>query len=86
MSNRYSFNITLAPYGDKPEAGRVAIDTAAGYGYWEHRDGSEGGGLWFSHEAGQPMELQDYDGDYELPRQVIAALRAFGFTVGHEYD
>lgn len=82
----YNFTTTLAPYGDNPGAGRVGIDTLGDYGFWEHRDGSEGGGLWFSHEPGQALELQDYDGAYELPRQVIAALRAAGFIVGPEFD
>ena len=47
----YNFTVTLRPDGDAPDAGTVLIDPAAHYGYWEHRDGSEGGGLWFDHDA-----------------------------------
>lgn len=52
--NKYNFTITLRPWGDNPETGIVEIDPAALYGYWEHRDGSEGGGLWFEPECGKP--------------------------------
>ena len=73
----YNFTITLRPYGDAPDAGTVLIDPAARYGYWERRDGSEGGGLWFDHDA-PGLLLVDYDGAFDLPRAVWAALRAHG--------
>jgi hypothetical protein len=72
----YNFTIILHPWGESPERGTVGIDPAALYGYWEHKDGSEGGGLWFERTEAGELELVDYDGDYELPRLVIAALCA----------
>ena len=45
MSNSYNFDTILFPWGS--EHGEIGIDTAALYGYWERKDGSEGGGLWF---------------------------------------
>jgi hypothetical protein len=47
------------------------------HGSFEHNDfGDEcGGELWFD-----PMgELVDYDGVYELPKEVAAALKAEGY-------
>lgn len=79
----YEFDITLHPYGDGPDAGVVRLDTKARYGYWEYRNGSEGGGLWF--EPVGPLELVDYDGGYFLPPAVIRALRAAGVSVDPEY-
>jgi hypothetical protein len=80
--NDYNFTITLNPYG--PGWGVVKIDPDRQYGYWEHKDGSEGGGLWFTRPAGETgdLELSDYDGtsDY-LPASIVRALRAAGFTV-----
>lgn len=80
----YNFNLTLRPYGDNPDAGIVQIDTAARYGYWEHRNGSEGGGLWFQPvnlDAASPLELVDYDGSYYLPPAVVRALQAAGVVI-----
>jgi hypothetical protein len=83
----YTFNITLRPYGDSPDTGVVGIDPAARYGYWERRDGSEGGGLWFTRDNNNlELELTDYDGDYTLPRKVIAALRAHGVLVSPDFE
>lgn len=47
-------------------------------GYFEHNElGDEcGGGLWFHDGA-----LIDYDGVYELPREVIRTLAANGIDV-----
>jgi hypothetical protein len=75
MTN-YNFTIILRPWGENPERGTVGIDPAALYGYWEHKDGSEGGGLWFERTKAGELELVDYDGDYTLPRSVVAALCA----------
>jgi hypothetical protein len=75
MTN-YNFTIILRPWGENPEHGTVGIDPAALYGYWEHKDGSEGGGLWFERTEAGELELVDYDGDYTLPRSVVAALCA----------
>ncbi|OBQ43513.1 MAG: hypothetical protein AN484_11885 [Aphanizomenon flos-aquae WA102] len=79
----------LHPWGT--EHGQVGIDPAALYGYWERKDGSEGGGLWFDHlppgTAGYSagLDLIDYDGDFELPRSVVAALRAAGVYLDDTY-
>jgi hypothetical protein len=83
--SKYNFTITLYPYGDKPGAGIVEIDSDSQYGYFEHRDGSEGGGLWFEGDKDTGLELTDYDGVYVLPRPVVAALRAHGVTVPSEF-
>lgn len=76
----YSFTVTLRPYGDDPNAGIVQIDPQARYGYWEFKDGCEGGGLWFeSTEDG--LMLTDFDGHYDLPHQVYRALTEAGFKL-----
>lgn len=62
----------------------TAVDTGALYGFWERRDGSEGGGLWFSRE-GDTIALVDFDGAYELPRRVIRDLRDLGITVSEVF-
>jgi len=82
----YKFTVTLHPWGENPERGNVGIDEAELYGYWEHKDGTEGGGLWFERlESGQ-LDLVDYDGDYCLPRSVVAALRASGVSVDADFE
>lgn len=73
----YNFDITLRPYGDSATAGVVGIDSAKAYGFWEWDDGSEGGGLWLERD-GDKLILIDYDGAFDLPKQVIASLRAHG--------
>ena len=52
-------------------------------GYFEHEDYGEdaGGGLWFEDNA-----LVDYDGMAVLPSEVIAGIRALGFTVAKEFE
>lgn len=80
----YQFNVTLHPWG--PDAGVVEIDTAARYGYWERRDGSEGGGLWFDPSSERCSELIDFDGAFMLPRSVVSALRAAGFVLDESFD
>jgi len=86
----YTYTMTLHPYGDTPDAGIVRIDTEARYGYWEHRHGSEGGGLWFEpapvRAADQlPLALVDYDGSYYLPPAVVRALLAAGVVIDPEF-
>lgn len=53
------------------------------HGYFEHfRHGDEyGGGLWF-----EGKNLIDYDGTFELPKEVIEALRKLGFFVAKEFE
>lgn len=70
----------------KTELGReVLVDSKAKYGYWEHLDGSEGGGLWFE-TAPEPvfenrLELVDYDGCMALPSDIEPALQKAGFLI-----
>ena len=66
MTRQYDLDISTADF-------EIKIDTATNYGYFEHNElGDEcGGGLWFQDGA-----LTDYDGVYELPKQVETALRA----------
>ncbi len=61
----------------------VRIDSAAGYGYFEHEElGDEcGGGLWFQAGA-----LTDYDGVAVLPAKVIAGIRGLGFVVDADFE
>jgi hypothetical protein len=82
----YNFTIKLHPWGDNPERGTVGIDQVELYGYWDHKDGSEGGGLWFERLDNNQLDLIDYDGDYVLPRLVIAALRSAGVSVDVDFE
>lgn len=77
----YKFTIKLHPYGTAPDAGVVEIDPAALYGYFERKDGSEGGGLWFERLDSGALELIDYDGVSCLPRAVVQSLRGAGVVV-----
>jgi len=81
----YHFTLTLKPYGDAPDLGVVKIDQEAMYGYWEHRDGTEGGGLWFEAVDEDTVELIDFDGHYDLPRSVVRALRAAGYHLDETF-
>lgn len=82
----YQFTVNLKPWGDSPERGGVGVDVSALYGYWEHKDGSEGGGLWFDRLSDGRVNLIDYDGDYMLPKPVIDALRLAGFIVDVDFE
>lgn len=74
---QYNFTIVLSPSTVLGEyKGQIFIDPKAQYGYWERRDGSEGGGLWFDG-----ITLVDFDGAYELPKKVIEAMQTAGFDV-----
>lgn len=83
----YSFNVKL-----QEGAWEVLVDTNACYGCYEHDEEGEGGGLWFEvmprSKSGfeHKLELTDYDGRFQLPREVIAALRNHGFVVGPDFD
>ena len=82
----YNYTINLKPYGDDPDLGVVGVDPAAKYGYWEHKNGVEGGGLWFVETGGQ-LALTDYDGTSEyLPAKVVRALRGAGMLVDVEFN
>lgn len=55
----------------------IKIATNDHYGYFEHHKlGDEcGGGIWFDPSG----EVVDYDGVFELPRQVKDALLGAGY-------
>lgn len=80
----YNHSEILRPYGDDP--GTVGIDRAALHGYWERRDGTEGGELMFDRMSDGRLELADYDGTFCLPRPVTRALRTAGFVVHEDFD
>lgn len=77
---KHDYTITLHPYGTDPNRGIVQVSPSTQYGYWERRDGTEGGGLWFDG-----LELTDYDGAFALPRAVCDALVAAGFHLEPEF-
>jgi hypothetical protein len=58
----------------------VMVDPDSNYGYFEPESGIEGGGLWFDGK-----ELMDFDGRYELPADVAAALEQLGYIVGEDF-
>lgn len=64
---------------------RFGIDTAAMHGYWERKDGSEGGELLFERLASGALDLVDYDGAYALPLAIVGALRAAGVVVSDDF-
>ena len=93
MTRPYKFNVTLHPWGDDPSRGVVKIDTVSRYGYWEHKNGNEGGGLWFDEVPGlyregqtPTLELVDFDGYYMLPHSVVAALRKAGYILDETFN
>ena len=56
----------------------VEVDTEKQYGYFESQEHGDGGGLWFTNN-----ELVDYDGVYEIPKQVVMALQAMNLNVDY---
>jgi len=80
----YNFTITLYPYG--VDGGKTEIDPVALYGYFERKDGSEGGGLWFDRTPWNELELVDYDGVSTLSLKVITAMREAGVIVGADFE
>lgn len=81
----YNFTIKLHPWADVPNSGIIEIDPVALYGYFERKDGSEGGGLWFEDD-GHRLVLVDYDGVITLPRAIIECLRSNGATVDADFE
>lgn len=73
----YNFTMTLYPWGEQPNIGVLKIDLAALYGYWEYKDGTEGGGLWFERRNNRVV-LTDYDGAFDLPKKVWEMLEKAG--------
>lgn len=86
MNTEYSFDVTLHPWGALPGFGAVGIDSANLYGYFERKDGSEGGGLWFYRNANGQLELIDFDGTAVLPRAIVQALRQHGVMVDADFE
>lgn len=62
--------------------GEITPDTHCGW--FDHEEYGEecGGGLWFDNN----MNLTDYDGVIELPKEVVQAIRDLGFYVGEEFE
>jgi len=63
---------------------QIWIDLDANYGYFEHKllGDNCGGGLWFD----ECMFLQDYDGVYELPGEVIRELSSRSYIDAEEFQ
>jgi hypothetical protein len=72
-----SHNFTIKKISGK---WHVAISPSSNYGYFEHDTSGRSGGLWFKAKA-----LTDYDGVFELPREVVKALRSEGYRVASEF-
>jgi len=60
----------------------INIDIDKCYGYFKHDEEGEdwGVGLWFS-PIDDTLELVDYGGMFELPREVESALKSFGVII-----
>ena len=54
----------------------VKISPTTQYGYFENVKTGGGGGLWFDGS-----ELVDYDGVFELPKDVVDMLSGAGYDV-----
>ena len=54
----------------------VEISPTTQYGYFENVKTGGGGGLWFDGP-----ELVDYDGVFELPKDVVDMLAGAGYDV-----
>jgi hypothetical protein len=50
-------------------------------GMFEHRETGCGGGVWFEYNV-----LMDYDGVFQLPKEVIDTLRDNGFIVDEDFE
>jgi len=67
----YNFNLNLST-----PLYTIEIDTTEHYGYFQNNTTGTEGGLWFDG-----LRLSDYDGVYDLPKQVYAALTNAGFNL-----
>ena len=86
---KHNYTVKLFPYGTQAGRGIVEVSPSTLVGYWEHKDGTEGGELTFERvetRGSVTLELTDFDGDYELPGKVIEALRDAGFIVSDDFD
>jgi hypothetical protein len=85
----HNYTIKLFPYGTQAGRGIVEVSPSTLFGYWEIKDGTEGGGLWFDRvetRGSVTLELIDFDGNYQLPGKVVEALRDAGFIVSEDFD
>lgn len=80
----YNHSIILHPYGNDPGKGEVGIDPESLHGYWEYRDGTEGGELWFSMHEGK-LILEDFDGAFSLPKAVMESLKGYGVYIDQDF-
>lgn len=64
---------------------RFGIDTAALRGFWDRKDGTEGGELRFDRLSSGALDLIDYDGAYALPLAIVGALRSAGVNVSDDF-
>ena len=62
--------------------GEIAPDKCRGWFDHEEYGDECGGSLWFDNN----MNLTDYDGVIELPKEVIQVIRDLGFYVGEEFE
>ena len=76
------YNFTLQAVVGRYE---TKVDPKELHGYFEHVEEGGGGELLFFTEDGK-LHLEDYDGVFELPRDVIAALRDFGIIVDEDFE
>lgn len=67
----YRFNLDLSN-----EHYTIKIDTRAQYGYFENNKSGTGGGIWFDGKT-----IVDYDGVFDLPKQVYERLYSAGFAM-----
>jgi hypothetical protein len=81
-----NFDTILNPWGSDATFGTVGVCKAHMRGYWERKDGSEGGELLFDRLPNGVYELVDYDGAFELPVAVVDSLRAAGFMLDENFD
>lgn len=74
MSN-YNFTISL-----NTKNFEIKIDPENSYGYFEHNHVGDmcAGGLWFNNKT-----LVDYDGVFELPKEVTDALYEAQYNVDY---
>lgn len=72
----------------------IKVSTSRCRGFFEHDDEGmdAGGGLWFEvsdqsgeGDTGRKLALTDYDGVFELPKDVIAALEQFKIIVSEDF-
>jgi hypothetical protein len=65
----------------------VSVDEKAMYGCTENVNSGNGGGLWFEKQEGSDeLSLRDYDGLYELPTDVVKALRQMDINVSEDFE